>query len=73
MLEPRHVALALASDACEPCDTNCDGSLNGFNAQPFRELLAGGAGPCAPCAGDVNQDGSINGLDIAGFVDCLQP
>jgi len=29
--------------------------------------------PCVPCQcpGDINEDGTINGLDIAGFVRCL--
>lgn len=58
--------------ACVPCDTNCDGSVNGFDIDPLVELLSGGGTPCSPCAGDVNGDGSVNGFDIDPFVDALQ-
>lgn len=56
--------------ACNPCDANCDGSVNGQDIQPFRDLLLG-ASPCSPCAADTNGDGSVNGFDITGFVECL--
>ncbi len=60
----------LVSTTCEPCDTNCDGSINGQDIQPFIQILNGAAG-CSPCAGDTNADGSLNGFDITPFVDCL--
>ncbi|MCG3125226.1 MAG: hypothetical protein CHACPFDD_00042 [Phycisphaerae bacterium] len=56
---------------CVPCDTNCDGSINGFDVDPFVALLTGGGSPCSPCAGDVNGDGSVNGFDIDGLVGAL--
>ncbi|MCG3128557.1 MAG: hypothetical protein CHACPFDD_03446 [Phycisphaerae bacterium] len=57
--------------ACIPCDTNCDGSINGFDIDPLVDLLTGGGTPCSPCAGDVNGDGSVNGFDVDGFVAAL--
>lgn len=56
---------------CVPCDVNCDGSVNGFDIDPFVGLLSGSGSPCAPCAGDVNNDGSVNGFDIDPFVAAL--
>ncbi|MCG3126572.1 MAG: hypothetical protein CHACPFDD_01419 [Phycisphaerae bacterium] len=56
---------------CVPCDTNCDGSINGFDVDTFVALLAGSGTPCQPCAGDVNGDGSVNGFDIDEFVAAL--
>lgn len=56
--------------ACNPCDANCDGTVNGFDIGPFIESLAGFKG-CSPCAGDANADGSLNGFDIGPFIDCL--
>ncbi|MCG3125291.1 MAG: hypothetical protein CHACPFDD_00109 [Phycisphaerae bacterium] len=58
-------------EACHPCDANCDGSVNGFDVDPFVALLTGGGTPCSPCAGDVNGDGSVSGFDIDNFVACL--
>lgn len=60
----------LVSTLCNPCDVNCDGSVNGQDIQPFVLLLYGGSG-CSACAGDTNTDGSVNGFDINGFVQCL--
>ncbi|MCG3128048.1 MAG: hypothetical protein CHACPFDD_02922 [Phycisphaerae bacterium] len=57
--------------ACLPCDANCDGSVNGFDVDPFVELLTGAAAPCSPCAGDMNGDGSVNGFDIDAFTAAL--
>lgn len=59
------------SIACAACDANCDGSVNGQDIQPFRDLLLGAAG-CGPCTGDTNADGSINGYDIQPFIECLR-
>lgn len=56
---------------CNPCDMNCDGSINAQDIQPFREMLQGGGSPCAPCTGDTNADGSVNAQDIQPFRDCL--
>ncbi|MCG3125519.1 MAG: hypothetical protein CHACPFDD_00342 [Phycisphaerae bacterium] len=57
---------------CLACDTNCDGSVNGFDIDPLVDLLSGGGSPCSPCAGDMNGDGSINGFDIDQFVEALK-
>lgn len=57
--------------ACVPCDTNCDGSTDGFDVDSFVDLLAGSGAPCSPCAGDMNGDGSVNGFDIDDFVAAL--
>ncbi|MCG3128469.1 MAG: hypothetical protein CHACPFDD_03358 [Phycisphaerae bacterium] len=65
---------AVAGDPCAgfvPCDANCDGSVNGFDVEPFVGLLTGSGTPCAPCAGDANDDGSVNGFDVEPFVDAL--
>ncbi len=56
---------------CQPCDVDCDGSVNGFDIQPLVALLSGQSSPCSPCAGDANGDGSVNGFDIQTFVECL--
>lgn len=61
----------LTGAACNPCDTNCDGSLNQFDIQPFVQSLLSHGGGCSPCAGDSNGDGSWNQFDIQGFVECL--
>ncbi|MCG3125374.1 MAG: hypothetical protein CHACPFDD_00192 [Phycisphaerae bacterium] len=53
---------------CDPADTNCDGSVNGFDVDNFVALLGGSGSPCSACAGDVNADGSVDGFDIDGFV-----
>ncbi|MCG3125628.1 MAG: hypothetical protein CHACPFDD_00453 [Phycisphaerae bacterium] len=56
---------------CYPCDTNCDGSVNGFDVDPFVSILTGSGSPCDECSGDMNGDGSVNGFDVDGFVDAL--
>lgn len=54
---------------CCPADTNCDGSVNGFDIGNFIQCLSGGCvGPCSACVADMNGDGSINGFDIGGFI-----
>ncbi len=55
----------------EPCDTNCDGSVNGQDISHFVALLSGGGQTCSPCTGDTNADGSVNGGDIGLFIECL--
>ncbi|MCG3127987.1 MAG: hypothetical protein CHACPFDD_02860 [Phycisphaerae bacterium] len=61
----------LTVGAGNPCDANCDGSVNGFDVEPFVGLLAGTGTPCAECVGDTNGDGSVNGFDVDDFVACL--
>ncbi|MCG3127192.1 MAG: hypothetical protein CHACPFDD_02050 [Phycisphaerae bacterium] len=65
-------ATAACTAACDPCDVNCDGTVNGFDIDPFVGLLTGGGSPCSPCSGDVNGDGTVSGFDVDGFVTCLQ-
>lgn len=67
------VALLTVTAGCEPCDVNCDGSVNGLDIGGFVDALSGSPSGCSPCQADANGDGSINGLDIAGFVACLSP
>ncbi len=58
---------------CDPCDADCSGNLDGFDIQPFLELLFNGAEPCDTCTGDVNGDGNVDALDIEPFIECLFP
>lgn len=58
------------SGGCDPCDANCDGSVDLTDVEPFIELLFG-ADPCNFCTGDVNDDGSIDLTDVEGFLACL--
>lgn len=55
----------------DPCDDNCDGTVNGLDIENFVALLAGAGQACSPCAADANADGSVNGADIDGFIACL--
>lgn len=64
-------ALLTVIAACNPCDANCDGSINGFDVDGFIAALGGAPDPCSACAGDVNDDGTVNGQDIGGFIECL--
>ncbi len=59
--------------ACDPCDTNCDGSINGQDIAGFIAALNGNPSNCSTCVGDANGDGSVNGQDISGFIGCLAP
>lgn len=59
------------ANTCNPCDTNCDGSVNPFDINDFLVVVGGGSG-CSPCAGDTNADGTTNPFDINGFLVCLQ-
>lgn len=60
----------LTVTTCTPCDANCDGSVNGYDVEPFIGLI-NGATPCSLCAGDANGDGTVNGADIDAFVSGL--
>ncbi len=52
---------------CEPCDANCDGSVDLTDVEPFILLLLGGD-PCAECTGDTNNDGSVDLTDVEPFI-----
>lgn len=55
----------------DPCDTNCDGTVDAFDIEPLLAILFEGAAPCASCAGDANGDGTVNAFDIEPFLNCL--
>ncbi|MCG3125372.1 MAG: hypothetical protein CHACPFDD_00190 [Phycisphaerae bacterium] len=65
------------ADVIAPGDLNCDGSVNGFDVDPFVLALtdptgyAGQYPNCDIAAGDINADGSVNGFDVDGFVALL--
>jgi hypothetical protein len=65
--------VTLVYSTCDPCDTNCDGTIDAFDIEPFISLLLGGGQPCAPCSGDINGDGAIDAFDIEPFINCLLP
>ena len=60
-----------------PGDLNCDGSINGFDIDPFvlalsnPDAYADAYPRCAAYFADLNADGSINGFDIDPFVALL--
>ncbi|MCG3126365.1 MAG: hypothetical protein CHACPFDD_01200 [Phycisphaerae bacterium] len=60
-----------AREECCPCDTNCDGSVNGFDIEAFLSMLTCGGCPCSHFAGDMNGDGSLNGFDVDPFLNRL--
>lgn len=61
----------VSAGACDPCDVNCDGSVDLLDVAPFIDLLLGGGCACTQCAGDANGDGSIDLTDVATFIECL--
>ena len=63
-------AVTGAGAPCDPCDANCDGSVDLTDVEPFIQLLLGGD-PCAECTGDTNNDGSVDLTDVEGFIACL--
>lgn len=58
-------------------DLDCDGSINGFDIEPFTLVLSDPAAyfaaypDCDMDLADVNLDGSINGFDVDPFVGLL--
>jgi len=58
-------------------DLNCDGTVDGFDIQPFVLALTDPAAyaaaypQCSMMSGDVNGDGSVDGFDIQPFVELL--
>ncbi len=62
----------ISGSACNPCDTDCNGTVNGQDIDDFINILNGGAG-CSPCAADADGNGSTNGQDIDDFIACLTP
>jgi len=64
--------MQVVGGSCNPCDADCNGSVNGQDIQPFIDVLNGGAG-CGPCTGDADGNGTVNGQDIDDFITCLTP
>ncbi len=58
---------------CDPCDMNCDGTVDAKDIEFFIDILFNGATPCGSCTGDTNGDGFIDAEDIEGFINCLFP
>lgn len=58
-------------------DLNCDGSVNGFDVEPFVTALTDATlytsehPNCDPTLADTNADGSVNGFDVDRFVAIL--
>lgn len=67
------ITFTVGGSSCNPCDTNCDGSINGQDIAGFVAALNGNPNPCSPCNSDANGDGSVNGQDISAFIACLAP
>ena len=65
--------------AFEPGDVNCDGSIDGFDIEPFLLALfdpdeyAIQFPDCDINTADINEDGSINAFDIEPFLELLFP
>lgn len=65
-------------DGYSVADTNCDGSINALDIDPFVLALTDPQAYAAEhpnchrlCTCDTNQDGQINSLDIDTFVECV--
>ena len=63
--------LFLVGASCDPCDANCDGSVDLTDVEPFILLLLTGEGACDKCTGDTTGDGSVDLTDVEGFIACL--
>ncbi len=55
---------------CEPCDANCDGTIDAFDIEPFIAILTGGPA-CSACAADADGNGVVDAFDIEPFIACL--
>ncbi|CAG0961674.1 hypothetical protein PHYC_00759 [Phycisphaerales bacterium] len=57
-------AAGCGGNPCDVADTNCDGSLNGFDVEATEQAVNGDfSNFCQPSA-DLNQDGAENGFDV---------
>lgn len=59
-------------------DLNCDGSVNGFDIDPFVTVIGGRLADyyiqypeCNHCLADINEDGLLNGFDIDPFIELI--
>lgn len=60
-----------AGNLCIPADTNCDASININDANALVDLLLDATPPCDICTGDLDDNGTIDGLDLAAFIDII--
>ncbi len=58
---------------CDPCDMNCDGTVDALDIEFFIDLLFNGGEPCNTCTGDTDGNGTVDAGDIEGFIKCLFP
>lgn len=58
---------ARAQCAFDPSDTNCDGTVDLRDVDPFMDILLNGGAGCSACTGDCNLDGVVNFFDIECF------
>ena len=59
--------------SCDPCEMNCDGTVDASDIEFFIDILFNGAMPCDTCTGDTNGHGNVDAGDIEGFIACLFP
>ena len=57
--------------ACLKGDVDDNDSVNTADIAPLVNILLGTVIPPDPCPADTNNDGQLNGLDVAAFVDLL--
>lgn len=57
--------------ACDPCDANCDLARDVFDVDIFVDMLINETAGCSACAGDFDESGTTDALDIQPFIDCL--
>lgn len=72
ILSPITLLSITAGATCDPCDMDCSGAVTLVDIPVFvAALLSGSTTGCSPCVADTNGDGSADGADVSGFVDCL--
>jgi|GEM_PF-1971641 len=62
---------AFAGNPCLPADANCDTAINIDDAAALANLLLGTAAACDTCTGDLDENGTIDGIDLSLFVEAL--
>jgi hypothetical protein len=60
-----------ARAVCHPCDANCDFQVDELDISPFIDSLLMATPGCSSCAGDVDVDLILTGLDVQPFVECM--
>jgi hypothetical protein len=56
---------------CDPCDCDCNGTVDAFDIEPFIDVLVNGPPGCSACAGDADGNGTVDAFDIEPFIECL--